>query len=217
MKTGQPGYQRYKKRPYKATSNINGKINYLMKKDKQNKMVAKANRNYATYGLSTDTVNLTSKILRITGIAAGTGLATRADQNISLSSLYYKWLLTSADATNFFRILFVQAIGSWTGTFPAGTDIFRQASGGSTNQFEMPVNTEQFHILLDITVPCTLTGDAVKVCEGTIYKFKNKTLHFNDSSASSCTGGDIYFVYASDSGIAPTPTISGFAKLKYYQ
>lgn len=217
---GQPSYTAKKGYYPKKTGynkSLNAKVNYLIKKDNFQKKVNQANRNFATYGKNAQTMSQTTVTQRLTAIATGTGLGTRVDLNITLSSMYYKYIITGADATNVCRVLFLQAKGHWAVGSPVDADIFRQASSGGNLGYEMPVNTEAWHILVDETVGITTASDAVKVIEGTVYKFKEKTLKYSDTTSQSCTSGDIWIVTCSDSGAVSHPTISGFAKIKYYE
>lgn len=205
-----------KKKFYRKKGSVSSKVNYLMKRDKQNKIQALSNRNYAQYGVDT-TSQQSSAIQRITAIdGASSGPATRPDLNISLSSLFYRYALIAADTTNVIRILIIQAKGSYSATSPTSSDIYRTASGGSSVDCYRAINTDAFHVLVDRLIPVSTNGEAVKVVQGEFAKFGKKHLAFNTTATNTCTAGDIFFVHCSDSGAVSHPSISGFIKLKYY-
>lgn len=200
----------------KTPKSLPGKVNKLVRLQKREMFNSIADRNYAQYGKSTEVAGNTAVVQRITSISTGTGLASRLDNNVRLSSLYYRYTIHLADTTNIMRFLILQAKGGWQAANPVATDIFRQASGGGATPFEMPVLTENFHILVDKTI--NLYADRpIVLTEGTIYKFPQKNIHYSSTTGTTAADGDIFVVTCSDSGAIAHPYVNGFAKLKYYE
>lgn len=210
-------YRRYKPMLSKSNSSVQSKLNYLLKQNRISKSRALANRNFCQYGKNAQSMSQTTVVQRITATSVGTGLATRIDFNITLSSLYYRYFITSADTTNVCRVLIIQAKGHWPAGSPVDADIFRSASSGGTLGYEMPVNTESWYVLADHAICFTTSNDAVQMVENTIKKFPEKNLKYSSTGTQDGTSGDIFVVTCSDSGAVSHPVISGYAKLKYYE
>lgn len=209
MKRGYQGRFKQRRGYTKQSSSIPKQVAWLTKQQRITMGKEMADRNYVTYGQNA-TVDATGTIKDMTNISVGTGLGSRKDLKIKLSTLQYRFILTAADTVNTLRVLVVQAKNTNTGS---PSDYFRSSSGGSALGYSEQANIENCYVLADHIIHA---GSQQASCEGKITRFPVKTLTYNTTLGSGITQGGIYICLWSDSNVASHPTVTGFAKLKYY-
>lgn len=193
----------------RQSSSIPKQVAWLTKQQKISMGKEMADRNYVTYGINS-TVDSTGNIISMTNISVGTGLGSRKDLKIKLSTLQYRFILSAADTVNTLRVLVVQAKNANTGS---PSDYFRSSSGGTALGYSEQANTENCYVLADHIIH---SGSEQASCEGKITKFPVKTLTYNTTLGNGITQGGIYICLWSDSQIASHPSVAGFGKLKYF-
>lgn len=201
---------RFKQRKGYSKQSLPKQVAWLTKQQKKSRGTELAERNYVQYGIGA-AVDATGTGIHMTNISVGTGLGSRKDLKIKLSTLEYRYILTAADTVNTMRVLVVQSKAAISG--PGTGDYIRLSSGGTGVGFAEPANVENCFVLADHIVHA---GDMQGSCEGKITKFPIPTLQYTSTTGSTPSVGAIYVLIYSDSQVATHPSVNGWGKLKYF-
>lgn len=165
----------------------------------------------------TQSISTIPYITDITAVAAGSGSTNRIGNRISIQSIMLRFGLTSADTSNFFRIVLFQWCPS-SDTAPTWEDLFEYGNGAvglTSTEFFSPYRigrTQSFKIISDKFVTLDV-DDLVKTHYVLQKKGYKKTISFQNSANEG--NNHIFLLVVSDSSAVTHPTIEGYSRIRF--
>lgn len=163
------------------------------------------------YKHGTLTATAASATATLTALAMpsqGAGVQDRLGDRINFTNLYGKCFATSQDTTNVVRLTFIQWMQDSGAAAPVAADIFEDSTYPWMSTFTSDSRKRRkFIVLYDKLFSVAANGPAISDPENISVppsRFSPTTF----TQGSSGGEGLIYYIYSSDSSVAPHPTIN---------
>lgn len=197
------------KRPQKKRAYLAKPLTLAQTQEVKRIVLSQAENKYSIYSASLSP-GFSGVAITMHPTVQGTGDQNYLGQTITPVSLTLRYgvLAATADVTNFVRVSIIQ----WKGIPPAAgipSQVYDVGPLGTTlqpfNGFN-PRTFDSFTVLYDKTTAVSAQGPAC-VCEKAHIKRKLRPIRYSDG-AGTTSDGAIYFLYSSDSGVIPYPTLN---------